>query len=95
MKIPLLEREGLAMLMTLTGATVAVDPETMTRNVRGAVRRLSSLFVYSLTEAERREANGQEATMMRTQAIALGLAVRVLLHPDAQAVVRECAKADE
>ena len=47
----------------------------------------AKLFVYSLAEAENREAHGAEATMMRAQTVALGLAVRVLLHPDAQAVV--------
>ena len=84
---------GLPKIWALIGITSLFDPKKQRLQTRRCVEHLLSQFLYSLDKAERQEAAGEPATLVRQDAVAYALALRVLLHPDAQAIVEaESAK---
>lgn len=83
-------------LLDLLGATDAVDPMTLKGRVAKRFEKLVRKFLHYIGEAERREMLGQESSLVRADALALGFMLRVMLRPEVQDILKvECARDDE
>ena len=83
-------------LLTDLGATKAVDPTTLTGRVSRRFSMLARHFLYLANHAESRDATGEDSSITRGNMLAVALALRVLLRPEVQEILKEeCAKDDQ
>jgi len=80
--------------MSLVGAVNARDPESYSWTAHKRLQQMVRHFLFVLSKAEEREANGYEALNLREDCLASAVAIRTCLRPEVAAVFEEECERD-